>query len=269
MASDQNRYGLKRSELTASQSRTVRQACHFGCVICGKIPYHYEHFDPPFADAQFHDPEGIALLCPTCHQDKTSGRISTDRIRVARRNPYNATSPEAPWLTHFGRALPVIRCGGFTAGGSTDVIALQINDTVVLRATLPRQGADLLLEGALCDAYGKQTLRFHDNVIWAQTGAWDVTLTGKDLVVSAGRRDVVAHLRALPELGELHLLVLKMRLANGYRIDVEEGALDLGGPDGRRVHMSNCGICTTNGRPAFHLRDLSLGNWYDWLAHSS
>ena len=59
---DTNKHGLSRY-IPEAIKREVRQRCGFGCVICGFGFYDYEHFDPDFADAKFHDPNGMTLLC--------------------------------------------------------------------------------------------------------------------------------------------------------------------------------------------------------------
>jgi len=78
-------------------------------VICGAAFFQYEHFDPPFVDAQEHRPEGIALLCGACHDKKTKGIWSVDKVRAARKNPvtfragpardaFDITAPFILWL---------------------------------------------------------------------------------------------------------------------------------------------------------------------------
>jgi hypothetical protein len=49
--------------------REVRQRCGFGCVICGKPLYDYDH-KLGFSKVRRHVAEQITLLCPTHHADE-------------------------------------------------------------------------------------------------------------------------------------------------------------------------------------------------------
>lgn len=70
-----NRFGLNRN-IPEDIKEQIRNRSGFGCVVCGSIPYEYEHIDPEFVDAQEHDPERMALLCPTHNQEKKKGLLS-------------------------------------------------------------------------------------------------------------------------------------------------------------------------------------------------
>ena len=60
----ENEHGLSREDLRAPVKRQIRQECFFGCVVCGKLPYTYEHFAPPFKDATEHNPRGWLFYVP-------------------------------------------------------------------------------------------------------------------------------------------------------------------------------------------------------------
>ena len=87
MSSVTNKYGLSRN-IPEDVKLAVRQACGFGCVVCGMSIIEYEHIDPPFHDATVHDPTKIALLCATCH-----GNVSKKVLvqRQDRRSPKGST----------------------------------------------------------------------------------------------------------------------------------------------------------------------------------
>ena len=111
-----NKHGLSR-DIPAGIKREVRRECGNGCVICGRLPYHYEHFQPPFEDATKHAIAGIALLCPSHHADKTSARLSVDAVRRARSRPYNA-GRSAVWSHHLTEALLLLNVGSNVASGT-------------------------------------------------------------------------------------------------------------------------------------------------------
>jgi len=96
-------------------ARAVRQRCGFGCVICGKPIYQYEH-KLGFAKVQRHVAEEITLLCGTHHDERTRGLRTAEQVEEADRNPYNrgrgATEPYA--LAFGGSTPPVIWMGGIT-----------------------------------------------------------------------------------------------------------------------------------------------------------
>ena len=81
-----NKYGLSRA-IPAQIKREVRQRCGFGCVVCGAGIIQYEHVEPEFHEAESHDADKIALLCPQCHAKVTTRIWSKDKIKQAMRNP--------------------------------------------------------------------------------------------------------------------------------------------------------------------------------------
>ncbi|GAA3997406.1 hypothetical protein GCM10022211_03460 [Sphingomonas humi] len=80
-----NKHGLSRT-IPADVKREVRQSCQFGCVRCRASLYQYDHFDPEYADATEHAADGIALLCPTCHDLKTKGVLTAARVRELKKD---------------------------------------------------------------------------------------------------------------------------------------------------------------------------------------
>lgn len=81
-----NRYGLSR-DIPDDIRRRVRQRDGFGCVICGRGIYKYDHFDPDYSEATAHRASGIILLCSACHDKKTKGLLSRETIAAAVANP--------------------------------------------------------------------------------------------------------------------------------------------------------------------------------------
>lgn len=70
-----NRFGLSRT-IPEAIKREVRRRSKFGCVICRKAVYQYEHINPDFSDAHEHQPENMCLLCGHCHDKVTKGLLS-------------------------------------------------------------------------------------------------------------------------------------------------------------------------------------------------
>ena len=82
MTEPANRYGLPRT-IPADVKREVRVRSKFGCVICRKGFFTYEHIDPLFRDAKKHDPDNICCLCWGCQDAVTRKHISKDTVMQA------------------------------------------------------------------------------------------------------------------------------------------------------------------------------------------
>ena len=77
-----------RPDIPALVKRAVRQACGFGCVICGKPLYEIDHI-VPYSVVREHDPDNLVLLCDGHHREKTNKLLTVDQVREARANPIN------------------------------------------------------------------------------------------------------------------------------------------------------------------------------------
>lgn len=79
-----NKYGLARyiPEVVKAE---VRRRSMFGCVVCGSIPYEYDHVRVQWTDATEHDPEDMVLLCDSHHKQKTNKLLRVEDIEVALR----------------------------------------------------------------------------------------------------------------------------------------------------------------------------------------
>lgn len=106
-----NRHGLQRPPSPAVK-KEIRQRCGFGCVICGAAIVTYEHFDPPFRDAQCHDPRGMTLLCGAHQLETSKGLLSKQTIAEANRDPFCKRVGYAKHLFDLGGKKPKIMMGG-------------------------------------------------------------------------------------------------------------------------------------------------------------
>jgi hypothetical protein len=80
MAQKINKFGLPR-DIPEAVRAEVRRRCAFACVVCRKVPVHYDHFEPEWVDAQNHTPAGIALLCGYHHDLRTKGVLSAANVK--------------------------------------------------------------------------------------------------------------------------------------------------------------------------------------------
>jgi hypothetical protein len=235
-----NQYKLAR-DIPEPIQREIRQACHYGCVICGKLPYTYEHFDPPFEDATEHNPAGMALLCGNHQQDRTAGRLSIEAVREARTHPFNQQHNPV-WPSHFTQAKLAMNLFGNIIQGPS--VGFAINDQVVFGMKAPPQaGEPWFFTGSFCDPSGKETLRFVDNEIITNNGSWDVTLAGRDLIVRNGPRSIVAHISFRPEENLVELNRVEMRLANDHHLKGSPTGISIYGP---QLQLNITGISGSN-----------------------
>jgi hypothetical protein len=268
-----NKQGLAR-HIPEGVKREVRQACYGGCVICGKLPYTYEHFDPPFEDAFEHNPNGMALLCANHQLDRTAGRLSVEAVRQARTNPFNVNQ-DAIWTSHLTeRDLALNLFGNLIQGPS---IGFAINNSVVFGMKSPEQpGGVWLFTGSFCDQSGRETLRFEDNEVITSNGAWDVTFEGDSLTVRSGPGTIVAEVGFRPEQNLVELRRLEMRLANEHFLKGTPTGISIAGPqltlviDGISGSYASgsafsYGRAPTGQFSTIAVNDPRLGTFNDWL----
>lgn len=80
MGKNINRNGLSRN-IPSAVKLEVRRNCNYGCVICGMIPYEYDHLRVSFFECTKHDPSDIVLLCSKHHSEKSKGIISFQDVQ--------------------------------------------------------------------------------------------------------------------------------------------------------------------------------------------
>lgn len=103
----------------------------FGCIVCGQLPWQYAHIDPPFEDAQKHDPEGMGLLCHKHHSefDARPRLLSPEVVKASLKNPYNAQN-EPWWEAGLAGNNVAMLVGGQTAMGKS--VQIKVNNYTVI-----------------------------------------------------------------------------------------------------------------------------------------
>lgn len=267
-----NKHGLTR-DIPEGVKREVRQASYGGCVICGNLPYTYEHFDPPFADATEHRPEGIALLCPKHQQERLAGTLTIGAVRRALANPCNRDHHPV-WTTHFTEDRMRLNLFGNEVEGPS--VGFAINGHVVFGIKAPQEPNGLwLMTGSFCDPSGRETLRFVDNEVITNNGAWDVTFEGPLLTVRSGPGTIVAQVGFRPEEGFIDLNRLQMRLGNDHLLRGTPTGIAIEGPQLKLVidgisgsYASGNAFCygpaATGQFSTLAVNDPRLGTFEDW-----
>lgn len=177
-----------RPSIPAAIKRAVRKECGFGCVICGAPIFHYDHI-VDFSEVKEHTIENLALLCPTHHQDKTSGRIPRGVVAKSRAAPVNLNREVAPahkWF--FDGAKVRFAIGGdlyetdfktLNPSWGGEVFPIQIGNTPVFKAKYQDEG--LLLSAIFHDAAGNLILSLDEGELRISTRVGDFSCEGRKL----------------------------------------------------------------------------------------
>lgn len=161
-----NIYGLPRHIPNATKLE-VRKICSYGCVICGSVPYQYDHLRVPFAEARIHDPEDIVLLCPSHHTMKTNGLISIETVETAKKQRKNKDS-------EFRFRLPATSPNFEIIWPSLNLNAVNnciiIDNEPVFRIDYQEDELEpIVLSGHFTDLHGNNIFQISSNEIIAQS----------------------------------------------------------------------------------------------------
>ena len=216
--SETNQHGLSRS-IDAATKREVRRRCGFGCVNCGGAVYQYEHLDPVFSDAKFHDPAAIVLLCGGCHDRVTRGLLSKETVKRCAASPKCKEQGFSFGPLDVGEGSVDITIGTATFEDVTHLI--QVAGDNVFSLTKPDEaGAPLNLNAYVCDRDGTEILRIVDNEWRTPTTNWDVEIIGKRISIRKAQGDIALVFRAE---SPNHLVVERLNMLHkGIRIECEE-----------------------------------------------
>ena len=191
-----NSHGLSRN-IPADIKRNVRQRCRFGCVVCGLGVYDYEHVEPEFKDAKEHDPERIALLCPSCHAKVTRGQWSKDKIKSALQAPKAAENGYAKEFFDFTGSHPEIIIGGNSLRHCR--VPIMVHNIPLISITAPTEpDAPFALSANFSDRFGAPTLSIQENEWKVWSDNWDVEVTGPRIKIVSRNGDSSLRLCALP-----------------------------------------------------------------------
>lgn len=189
--SNQNQHGLSR-HIREPVKLKIRQNSNFGCVICRTAIYEFEHFDPDFKDAEKHDPDGIALLCPTCHSLVSKGRIPKSEVAKKYRMVRSKTNPIPPkdheFFQHYSEKLN-IKLGNSLFTGFQSIINLDGKD--VLSYSLDKVSKRFVVSGEFYDREGNEIFRIERNEWIGPTDVWDVEQKGRTLTIKKSAKKII------------------------------------------------------------------------------
>lgn len=219
-----NQHGLART-IPADVALEVRRRCGFGCVVCGASVVDYEHIEPEFKDAKWHDPGAIALLCGGCHDNVTRRRWSKGKIKRALASPYCKSSKFSWGELDVGMEPPVIYLGTNLLWRCDVCIAIGPYPVFSVRPPEEIDGP-FRVSATFLDEFGRPIFRIRDNLWEARSEVWDIKHKGPVTTVRGRSREACLQIRALPGIG---LVVQRMNLGVGnVQVQVRDGQLRLG-----------------------------------------
>lgn len=229
-----NRYGLSRN-ISADVRRQVRQLSKFGCVICRRGFYQYEHIDPPFEDARYHDPEKICCLCGACHDAVTRGQLSKQMViayyrEIQELSQQNVAPPIGPLDFHDGSTELLI--GGLLYSPSVRTILRYYGQNLICLSPSNCIGEPGTISAIFTDDVGNIVLRLEENEWIGSLDAWDIEIVGQLIKVRQKGKRVVLQLRLAPpgkiiverldmRIDDCHVLATEKTYAVGRYIDSE------------------------------------------------
>lgn len=171
-----NKYKLSRT-IPADVKRKVRQRCGFGCVVCGSAIYDYEHFNPEFNEAKEHNPDGIALLCPTDHARKRKQLLSNEKYLKSISNPKALQNKKAYAEWEVSNFAPTIVIGQKIFTGGTSILI--VDAELLLGFKEPEEiGTPPRLNFRFFDRKQKEVFSIIDNEISVFSESFDIETTG-------------------------------------------------------------------------------------------
>jgi hypothetical protein len=241
MSTSSNKHGLSR-DIPADVRRDVRRACGFGCVTCGLPIYQYEHFDPPFAEAREHRVDGIALLCGSCHDAKTRGLWSAEKIAEARKAP--VTFRKGAGRQAFDLASPLrIRVGSSYAENTSAIVKTHEGEQWFSMEPPELPGAPVMVTAHFFDSNGAPSLSIEANAWSPALDQWDTEFEGKTIRVRRAARVIALELSAMPPNG---LMIVRLDMERrGVRIRITPDGIVAVTRDGDTTTMERCGAIDT------------------------
>jgi len=201
--------------------REVRQRCGFGCVICGIPVVHYDHMVEYSVEPE-HVADNITLLCPTHHQEKSSGRLRLPKVRRYDADPFALKYPMAGGhnLTYFdgeefsfalgSNLFTMTSIYGYPSGGAIVVDGVQV---LAARAL----DGEVLVRAVFRDEDNNPLIFIKDNEYRMGRGAWDIRLEGKRLKMWLAEKRIGVNMRFEPS----GVFIDRARIyANGYFFEV-------------------------------------------------
>ena len=231
-----------RPPIPSDIKRKVRQRGGFGCVICGRPLYQYDHL-VPWSEVEEHEPDNLILLCDQHHREKTSGLLPIEQVIEANEAPANlATGVSSPYDLHYGgqgcealigsnvHTWPEMHDGLMT-------VPVLIDDTPIVMFRV--EDGHLLLTVQLFDEDNELLVQVVDNELVFSTEEWDVEFVGRQLTVRSAPRKIFVGMTFEPPSC---IVIDRGRIwRNGIEIRIQPACITVGqGNTMSGCHATNC-----------------------------
>jgi hypothetical protein len=233
-----NRHGLSRS-IPNEIKRSVRQRCGFGCVVCGASIYEYDHYDPEFADAHEHSLDGITLLCPTHHAEKTRGILPLSAVRAANGDPTARRNGQTSVVRPYFEHIPTFSVGGSLTTINTP-IPVSVRGEPLIEFLPPEEGSNITrINARITSAHGEDLLKIVENEWIVETGVWDYEWVGQRMTIRDSNGQVSLQITVFPPHS---ILVDRLKFRHfGYDVDLSETGLRINGMIFNNIVVEDCG----------------------------
>lgn len=226
----------KRITLKSEIKRQVRKECYFGCVICGAPLFDYDHIIN-YSEVKEHTVDNITLLCRSHHTDKTAGRLSIERVKEARLNPFNKSKEITSKHLLISNKEIKILLGSNSASKNfsydhRDYHVLWIEGMSYF--TIHYEEGYLTFSFKLTDIDGNIIAIADKGEIGITTKKWDYTYEGKTIKIWEKNRHIILEATLSNYLIEIKNGIFMNKNKSGYLI--KDDALHT------YVKDNNCGI---------------------------
>jgi hypothetical protein len=215
MSTNKNKHGLTR-DIPLAVKREVRQRSRFGCVVCGLFLYDYEHFDPPFEDAEEHSPDGICLLCPNHHRRSSRPALPKAEIAKAYRNPKALSRGYAHDADFAALRRPLmVRLGHVVFIDPRAMIMFENEE--ILAINDDEDSGQPVLTGRCYNSDGRVILDIVRSEWRGPIENWDVEQQGSSLIIRHGLRDIALAVEVVSQ-NELRFTHVHMNIRGGVLV---------------------------------------------------
>ncbi|MCE6987472.1 HNH endonuclease [Dyadobacter sp. CY323] len=209
-----------RPPIPTDVARQVRQECYFGCVLCGSPVFHYDHIEE-YAVVKEHKVENLALLCASHHNDKSTKKLSSERVKEARENPYNkdrlataghklVDNRSIEIILGTNHAISPLRADG-------EFCAVYVNGYSYLK--IVSENGWLSLSMAITDINGNTLLSVEKGEIKVATKIFDYTYIGDNLVIKSNDSQVVTDLNLNNQRLKVNKALFIDRHKTGFKVE--------------------------------------------------